>query len=221
MDKRTEGLSNEELLEVDEGFKRWWAYFDLNMYQSDYERLKYCLPNLHQMLHITQSINHNGPLWVYWQYQMEDLCGKLRPLIHTKSHPYRNLGNNILLDQQLRMLTDEIVEEQPIILGMLFEAIDFYLNQDQLLALEYYYNIQRTEANYSRLIPAQNVAPSNDITKYGAYRTQNESQCGSKYRRDKYNHKRCNHIIQARLSVFDRDDAERVQTFYYMYNEFN
>ena len=96
--------------------------------------------------------------------------------------------------------------ETPVEFGMLFEELLVNLNKEQFVALRNYYDIQRTEEHYSRLIPAQNVAPSNDITKY---------------RTDKYNHKRCNHIIQARLSVFDRDDAERVQTFYYMYNEFN
>jgi hypothetical protein len=62
----TEGLSEEGLTEVDNGFKNWWDYFDEHMYQRDYRRLKYCLPNLHQLLHITQSICFNGPLWVYW-----------------------------------------------------------------------------------------------------------------------------------------------------------
>jgi hypothetical protein len=119
------------------------------------------------------------------------------------------------------MLTDEQYHETPVGFGMLFEELLVNLNKEQFVALRNYYDIQRTEEHYSRLIPAQNNAFSNDITKYGAYRPQNESQCGSKYRRDKYNHKRCNHIIQARLSVFDRDDAERVQTFHYMYNDFN
>ena len=62
------------------------------------------LISFHYLLHISESIMDCGPCWSFWQYPMERLCGMLIPLVHSKLYPYKNLTNNILLNERFNHL---------------------------------------------------------------------------------------------------------------------
>jgi len=63
------------------------------------------LMSFHYLLHVTDSIKNCGPCWTSWQYPMERMCGMLLPLVHSKLHPYVNLGNNIMLIEKINYLS--------------------------------------------------------------------------------------------------------------------
>ncbi|RIB06359.1 hypothetical protein C2G38_523577, partial [Gigaspora rosea] len=54
--------------------------------------MKICV---HYMLHISSSIQNNGPCWATWQFPIERVCGMLLPLAKSRLHPYKNIINNI------------------------------------------------------------------------------------------------------------------------------
>jgi hypothetical protein len=47
------------------------------------------------MLHVSASIQRNGPCWVTWQFPIERVFGMLLPLTRSRLHPYKNLINNV------------------------------------------------------------------------------------------------------------------------------
>lgn len=59
----------------------------------------------HYLLHITDNIKDCGPCWTFWQYPMERMCGMLLPLVHSRSNPYVNLANNIILIEKINYLS--------------------------------------------------------------------------------------------------------------------
>lgn len=54
--------------------------------------MKMCI---HYMLHVSLSIQKNGPCWATWQFPIERVCGMLLPLARSRLHPYKNIINNI------------------------------------------------------------------------------------------------------------------------------
>ena len=67
-------------------------------------RLLAMLISIHYLLHVADSILATGPCWSTWQFPMEWLCGMLLPLMHSKSTPYKNITNNIILHEHLNNL---------------------------------------------------------------------------------------------------------------------
>lgn len=67
-------------------------------------RLPAMLISIHYLLHVADSILATGPCWSTWQFPMERLCGMLLPLAHSKSSPYKNIANNIILYERLNHL---------------------------------------------------------------------------------------------------------------------
>ncbi len=62
------------------------------------------LMSFHYLLHITDNIKDCGPCWTSWQYPIERMCGMLLPLVHSRSNPYVNLANNIMLIEKINYL---------------------------------------------------------------------------------------------------------------------
>ena len=58
----------------------------------------------HYILHITDSIKNTGPCWATWQFPMERVCGMLLPLARSRLHPYKNIINNIYIQELLNHL---------------------------------------------------------------------------------------------------------------------
>src|SRR5256885_1630986 len=75
--------------------------FSINLFSFYYkkknERLSAMLMSFHYLLHVADCIADCGPCWTCWQYPMERLCGMLLPLVHSRTFPYSNLTNNVLL----------------------------------------------------------------------------------------------------------------------------
>jgi hypothetical protein len=63
------------------------------------------LISFHYLLHVADTIENCGPCWTSWQYPMERMCGMLLPLVHSKSNPYVNLANNIILTEKINYLS--------------------------------------------------------------------------------------------------------------------
>ncbi len=61
--------------------------------------------SFHYLLHVTDNIKDCGPCWTSWQYPMERMCGMLLPLVHSRSNPYVNLANNIILTEKINYLS--------------------------------------------------------------------------------------------------------------------
>lgn len=62
------------------------------------------LISVHYLLHVADSIIATGPCWSTWQYPMERLIGLLLPLVRSRSNPYKNLTNNIILHERFNHL---------------------------------------------------------------------------------------------------------------------
>ena len=82
-------------------------------FYSDYERLYYrynveriaaCLPTMHLILHLVESVQDCGPGWVYWQFPCERVCGLLKPKVKNRMTFNRNLSLAILQEEQLNNL---------------------------------------------------------------------------------------------------------------------
>jgi hypothetical protein len=85
----------------------------LEEFVSDYERLYYryqldrvraCLPTIHLLLHLADSILDCGPAWNFWQFPCERLCGMLKPMVHCRVSASRNLSLGILYLEQYKYL---------------------------------------------------------------------------------------------------------------------
>jgi hypothetical protein len=62
------------------------------------------LISFHYLLHVAESIEDFGPCRGYWQFPMERMCGMLIPLVKSHIHPYANLWNNLVLNEQFNHL---------------------------------------------------------------------------------------------------------------------
>lgn len=51
--------------------------------------------NLHQMVHLTDTVKHLGPLWVYSCFSFESLNGKLVSLFHGTQNPIVQIANAV------------------------------------------------------------------------------------------------------------------------------
>ena len=58
----------------------------------------------HNLLHIADSIENTGPCWATWQFPMERVCGMLLPLARLRLHPYKNIINNIHVQEMFNHL---------------------------------------------------------------------------------------------------------------------
>jgi len=73
-------------------------------YQYDRDRIAACLPTIHLLLHLHESISDCGPAWVFWQFPCERLCGMLKAMVHNRSQANRNLSLGILYREQYNHL---------------------------------------------------------------------------------------------------------------------
>ena len=73
-------------------------------YQYDTTRIPACLPTIHLLLHLHESISDCGPAWVFWQFPCERVCGMLKPMVQNRSIANRNLSLAILYREQFNHL---------------------------------------------------------------------------------------------------------------------
>ncbi|KDQ17635.1 hypothetical protein BOTBODRAFT_105599, partial [Botryobasidium botryosum FD-172 SS1] len=53
------------------------------------------------LLHIPDYLDWQGPLWAYWEFAMERLCGRLRKLVQSRVHPYSGLTQRASIVEEI------------------------------------------------------------------------------------------------------------------------
>src|SRR5215216_4706581 len=71
---------------------------------DDVDRSSIFLISFHYLLHVAKSIEDFGPCRGYWQFPMERMCGMLILLVKSQIHSYKNLWNNIILNERFNYL---------------------------------------------------------------------------------------------------------------------
>jgi hypothetical protein len=73
-------------------------------YQYQPDQLPFCLLIIHAVLHIPNSIENSGPVWVLWEFPTEHFCGCILPAICSCRYPFANLDNYIITSAQLAQI---------------------------------------------------------------------------------------------------------------------
>ena len=72
-------------------------------YQYRPERLPCMTLTVHTLLHMADTIETIGPVWV-WSFPIERQCGSFQQKIKSRKHPYTNLDNYLLQQAQLKQI---------------------------------------------------------------------------------------------------------------------
>ncbi|KAG8829169.1 hypothetical protein FRC17_007018 [Serendipita sp. 399] len=90
--------------EIQTGFASWVQDFERIYYQYDTNQLSVCTLQFHMLLHIADTILDAGPVWVYWVFVMERLCGQLQRSVSSRRHPYASMNAWIIEWEQLKLV---------------------------------------------------------------------------------------------------------------------
>jgi hypothetical protein len=80
-------------------------YYEGRFYQQQWDRLRVCLPTLHQLLHMHEFLTAIGPAYIYWQWPMERLCGMITQTAKSRSAANQNMANSMVQDEQMNYLS--------------------------------------------------------------------------------------------------------------------
>ncbi|KZV97727.1 hypothetical protein EXIGLDRAFT_607721 [Exidia glandulosa HHB12029] len=97
-------ITSVELSQIRLGFIDWVEKFERWFYQYNPERLPMCTSIVHYLLHIADSIEAQGPLWVYWSFVMERHCRILLQGVRSRKHPWASLDNFVLDEAHLQSI---------------------------------------------------------------------------------------------------------------------
>ena len=73
-------------------------------YQLSPDRVSACPVTIHAILHIPDSIEASGPVWVSWAFPTERYCGSLVPAIRSRRFPFPSLDRYIAELAQLTQI---------------------------------------------------------------------------------------------------------------------
>lgn len=73
-------------------------------YQLSPDRVPVCPVTIHAVLHIPDSIEASGPVWVSWAFPTERYCGSLVPAIRSRRFPFPSLDRYITELAQLTQI---------------------------------------------------------------------------------------------------------------------
>lgn len=73
-------------------------------YQSDPERLAFCVSTIHAILHIPDDVVNSGPVWTSWCFAMERICFLVKTCVTSRLHPYGTIDQRIKRDAQLQTI---------------------------------------------------------------------------------------------------------------------
>jgi hypothetical protein len=73
-------------------------------FQHDINRLSTCTLTIHALLHIPEDIRNCGPVWTYWCFVMERLCGILLRAVKSKLNPWGALAQRAKRISQIQLL---------------------------------------------------------------------------------------------------------------------
>jgi hypothetical protein len=59
------------------------------------------------LLHIADTIMDAGPVWVYWVFVMERLCGQLQRSVTSRRQPYSSMNMWAIEWEQLKIIRNQ------------------------------------------------------------------------------------------------------------------
>ncbi|CAG8570794.1 871_t:CDS:2 [Cetraspora pellucida] len=194
-------INFEDCLEIDKEFENWSESESSRSNDS-------CITNM-------TFADYEGPCCMIWQYLIECVCRMLLPLIKSKLHPYKNLSNNIQLNEIFNCLKfNQVIYNQIFFLSpskiynehlayteesdqdFYFPSTNYKLSQSELRKIKQHFS---TISDVSGL---QLISFSFEGTKYGWLRTK-DVDIYANYRN--------------RLSVFKIQDFYAVVEYYLLY----
>lgn len=93
-------ITTAEILAVESRLHRFVEYYERRYYNWRWERLPACLPVIHQVLHVAQGIRWAGPMYVYWQWPMERVCGMIAATAKSRVAANRNMAISMALNER-------------------------------------------------------------------------------------------------------------------------
>lgn len=93
-------ITENEIMVVEERLRRFVTYYEARYYAKRWEKLPACLPVFHQVLHVAQGIRWAGPMYVYWQWPMERVCGMIAGSAKSRVSANRNMAISIVQNEQ-------------------------------------------------------------------------------------------------------------------------
>ncbi|KAH0604134.1 uncharacterized protein H6S33_007165 [Morchella sextelata] len=93
-------LTLAEINVVESRITRFIEYYERWYYGQKWERLPACLPVFHQALHVANGIRWAGPMFVYWQWPMERVCGMIAATAKSKVSANRNMAITMVLNER-------------------------------------------------------------------------------------------------------------------------
>lgn len=134
-------LSGDQVDELEEGFKQWVLTYERSVsllcstptsslltnvfyslyYKHDPIRVAACPLTIHALLHIAPSIRIMGPVWAYWAFPMERICGDIGRNIRSWRFPYKSIDHYVASHAQLTQvrllynLHEELSLERPVL----------------------------------------------------------------------------------------------------------
>ncbi|QRV97963.1 Transposase family Tnp2 protein [Ceratobasidium sp. AG-Ba] len=97
-------ITREDVQSIRDGFAQWVRKYETLYYQKTRDRIRACTLPLHALLHIADDIEAMGPVWCYWAFPMERLCGSLLRANKSRRFPYSSLDHRVLQIAQLAQL---------------------------------------------------------------------------------------------------------------------
>jgi hypothetical protein len=94
-------LREEELDGLERAMVEFVHFYERTFYRREYELLRVCTSNAHQLLHLVGCLRACGPLWTHSQWAMERLIGRLTRQVAANGAPYTALANRVLMQAQL------------------------------------------------------------------------------------------------------------------------
>ncbi|QRV77922.1 Transposase family tnp2 [Ceratobasidium sp. AG-Ba] len=89
-------LTQDDVDFIRRGFATWVERYEQLYYRKERHRLRACSLPIHSLLHIADDIEAMGPVWCYWSFPMERLCGSLARSGKSKRYPYASLDRRVL-----------------------------------------------------------------------------------------------------------------------------
>ncbi|KDQ13164.1 hypothetical protein BOTBODRAFT_160772 [Botryobasidium botryosum FD-172 SS1] len=97
-------ITTAKLVDADAVIKDYVIEFERLYYQRRVDRLHFCRPSLHSLLHIAAEVHRVGPGVCHAQWTMERTIGNLGEEIKSPSKPYANLSQRAVQRAQLNAL---------------------------------------------------------------------------------------------------------------------
>lgn len=97
-------ITTEKVRDIRTGLALWVREFERIYYQYNANRLSICTLQIHMLLHVADTILDAGPVWVYWVFVMERLCGRLQRSVTSRRQPFSSMNTWAIEWEQLKII---------------------------------------------------------------------------------------------------------------------